>query len=309
MLRAAVLLGGLAACGAEVINVEANASYAAKIHTGARQALSWIADMVVFERPPRPPRKVEVAVVGFGRTGSTSFSAALKDLGYAPVHDDEAMEVADIYKAILPGTMSMDQINDELGKRGFDVPMVPLHKYVEWLATRPDIKVVLTVRDKRKWAESYTAIAVTGMLPEWRPFCWIQAIADLTEFNRELVVNVPTNGHPELLTDLPTLEAGYDAWVDFVRRTVPKERLLEFNVKQGWEPLCAFLGKPVPAQPFPHINDRVVVDAVIKVFVLIAWIWPLLFASPLLLLWCCCRRCCRPAGGAQAAASEAKKRA
>ena len=36
---------------------------------------------------------------------------------------------------------------------------------------------------------------------------------------------------------------------------VPPERLLVFEPKQGWEPLCAFLGKPVPDQPFPHIND------------------------------------------------------
>lgn len=36
---------------------------------------------------------------------------------------------------------------------------------------------------------------------------------------------------------------------------VPPEKLLVFEVKQGWEPLCKFLGKPVPDQPFPHVND------------------------------------------------------
>ena len=41
-----------------------------------------------------------------------------------------------------------------------------------------------------------------------------------------------------------------------VRRDVPPDRLLVFDVREGWEPLCAFLGVPVPeGKPFPHVND------------------------------------------------------
>lgn len=36
---------------------------------------------------------------------------------------------------------------------------------------------------------------------------------------------------------------------------MPEERLLEFNVRQGWGPLREFLGVPVPDAPFPRIND------------------------------------------------------
>lgn len=39
-----------------------------------------------------------------------------------------------------------------------------------------------------------------------------------------------------------------------VRGMVPKDRLLEWSVDDGWEPLCEFLGKPVPEEPFPHTN-------------------------------------------------------
>lgn len=39
-----------------------------------------------------------------------------------------------------------------------------------------------------------------------------------------------------------------------VRNLVPKERLLEWAIEDGWEPLCEFLGKPVPNEPFPHVN-------------------------------------------------------
>lgn len=39
-----------------------------------------------------------------------------------------------------------------------------------------------------------------------------------------------------------------------IRGIVPPERLLEWSVEDGWEPLCEFLGKEVPSEPFPHVN-------------------------------------------------------
>ncbi len=41
-----------------------------------------------------------------------------------------------------------------------------------------------------------------------------------------------------------------------VREAIPPERLLVFDVAEGWEPLCSFLGVPVPAGPFPHRNAK-----------------------------------------------------
>ena len=40
-----------------------------------------------------------------------------------------------------------------------------------------------------------------------------------------------------------------------VQENVPADRLLVWSVSDGWEPLCEFLGLPVPDQPFPHLND------------------------------------------------------
>ena len=47
----------------------------------------------------------------------------------------------------------------------------------------------------------------------------------------------------------------YNNWVNYVKETVPPSRLLIFEPKQGWEPLCKFLNKPIPEEPFPHVND------------------------------------------------------
>jgi len=48
-----------------------------------------------------------------------------------------------------------------------------------------------------------------------------------------------------------------------VQNALPKQRVLVYEVKQGWEPLCAFLGVPVPSTPFPHVNSREEMKAMI----------------------------------------------
>jgi hypothetical protein len=70
----------------------------------------------------------------------------------------------------------------------------------------------------------------------------------------------------------------YNQWLEEVKQTVPKDRLLIFNVKQGWKPLCEFLEVPIPENPFPHENEKKVfrkmlwrVDAVGKIIV---WLLP-----------------------------------
>ena len=47
----------------------------------------------------------------------------------------------------------------------------------------------------------------------------------------------------------------FTEWQEQVKKEIPPERLLVFEVKDGWEPLCQFLGIPVPQEPFPNAND------------------------------------------------------
>ena len=46
----------------------------------------------------------------------------------------------------------------------------------------------------------------------------------------------------------------YREYNERVQTVIPKERLLVYNVKQGWEPLCMFLGCEVPQESFPWVN-------------------------------------------------------
>jgi hypothetical protein len=52
--------------------------------------------------------------------------------------------------------------------------------------------------------------------------------------------------------------AFYEQHAERVKAGVPADRLLVFSADQGWEPLCRFLGVPVPAAAYPEANDRAV---------------------------------------------------
>lgn len=62
----------------------------------------------------------------------------------------------------------------------------------------------------------------------------------------------------------PVAEAAKgDIPTEDVKAAVPPDQLLIFTVDQGWEPLCKFLGVPVPVGPFPNVNDRAQIKKVI----------------------------------------------
>jgi hypothetical protein len=44
--------------------------------------------------------------------------------------------------------------------------------------------------------------------------------------------------------------------IEEVKRIIPAHRLLVLEIGSGWEPLCQFLGKEVPDEPYPRTNDR-----------------------------------------------------
>jgi hypothetical protein len=56
--------------------------------------------------------------------------------------------------------------------------------------------------------------------------------------------------------DTAGLMKAFVAHNEAVKAAIPAERMLVFQVKDGWSPLCDFLGVPAPADPFPRTNDR-----------------------------------------------------
>jgi hypothetical protein len=73
---------------------------------------------------------------------------------------------------------------------------------------------------------------------------------------------------------------------EHVRNVVPRERLLEFGAKDGWGPLCTFLGRDVPREEYPHRNDRKAANLLIRSFLVYGvGVWIAVVVGGLGLLW------------------------
>jgi hypothetical protein len=194
---------------------------------------------------------LEVIGAGFGRTGTLSLKVALERLGFGPCHhmteliDDQ--EQIDLWERVVTdGYRDWDEVY-----RGYraTVDWPGASYWRELVEHFSAAKVILTVRDPKSWYESargsiYQAVAIRPEDPIGRR---------RRDFVGRLVWDGDFGGGFEDADHAMTVFAEHN---EAVRRTVPAGRLLEFDVRQGWGPLCDFLGVPVPDEPFPRTNDR-----------------------------------------------------
>ena len=190
---------------------------------------------------------------GFGRTGTLSLQAALETLGYAPCYHMVEVarhpEHADVWARAGRG----ERIDWRRFLGGYAAAVDwPASAFWRELASAfPAARIILTVRPSTSWYASFRETIVDktlGLAPP--PSSPLRAIYDLTQ---ELIFNGVFGGRP---ADEQHARSVYDAHNRDVADSVPPERLLVYDLAAGWAPLCAFLSKPVPPEPFPHLNTR-----------------------------------------------------
>ena len=228
--------------------------------------------------------EIKIVGLGLGRTGTTSLVVALEILGYAAVHDDEQTELTDLYAAEDREEIDMDEFHEILGLRGYNATFKTAGCH--WVERHPEVKAILTVRDDPdKYVDSWLVAAPFVEILERRPFRWMATVDELMEsFESEYKMET-TGGHPENFLDRDALRQNYVEYVNAVQESIPSERLLTFNVKQGWGPLCKYLGHPIPEGiPFPHVHTRAKLQGEMDFLRMITWIWPLAIALPLIFI-------------------------
>ena len=213
---------------------------------------------------------MQVIGSGFGRTGTLSLKAALEILGFDPCyHMEEVIKRPSHVK--LWQQIGQDQpVPWEAIFDGFQatVDFPASSFYRELLAHYPDAKVIHTVRDPERWYDS-TAETIYGAathFPAWS-LKLIPPLGHFAEMQERLIWQKLFNGR---FPDRPYAIKIFNQYTNNVRQHVPPEKLLVFQVKKGWEPLCTFLNLPVPDVPFPHVNDR---EAMLRRFKLIRLIF------------------------------------
>lgn len=197
---------------------------------------------------------LEVIGAGFGRTGTLSMKKALEELGYRKTHHmndvlTNPKQVELWHEVGLGKPPQWDRIFDGY-MACVDFPSATYYR--ELLAHYPDAKVVLTVRDFDRWYESAsnTIFRMTQVGPSWLNL--VPAARTAREMTDATVWDRVFAGR---FADRKYTRQVFHDYIDNVKASVPPDRLLVFEVKQGWEPLCAFLDKPVPQTMFPHAND------------------------------------------------------
>lgn len=196
---------------------------------------------------------LEVISSGFGRTGTSSLKVALEMLGLGPCHHmDEVLgdpaQVA-LWQAYTAGK-PMDVAEFFTGYRS-QVDFPGAHIWRETAARYPRAKVIHSVRPEEKWWKSYSQ-TIAKLNATHRDMALPPHIHDMLDVADELFTRRTLGGDPN---DREACIAAFRARQADVEATIPAERLLIFDVTQGWEPLCAFLELPVPDQPFPRRND------------------------------------------------------
>jgi hypothetical protein len=210
---------------------------------------------------------MEVLSLGCPRTGTLSMQEAYSMLGYAyPYHFSSVfdnIQDADMWQeafnAKFRGGPALDwrkHFDSLLGHSSVvaDAPAVLFWK--ELVEAYPDAKVVLVERDIEKWLPSCETLLVgilnpvAGYVLRYTDPTWTGRWNGLGRSWVEALF-----GSTSLATAKANAVGRYEAHYAAIRATVPADRLLEYKLGSGWQPLCKFLGRPEPDAPFPHRNE------------------------------------------------------
>lgn len=201
---------------------------------------------------------LDVIGAGLGRTGTLSTKRALEMVGFERCY--HMLEVArNPEHPLVWSRAAADEAVD------WDAVFEGYRATTDWPAcafwpelTRayPDAKVLLTVRDAKDWCASFRDTVARVIV---RPFA--PGAEGILEMAEQVILGATLEG---ALGDDDHLIACYERHNQRVIDAVDPDKLLVFDVRDGWEPLCAFLERPVPDEPFPNLNDRAFFHAMVE---------------------------------------------
>ena len=206
---------------------------------------------------------MKVIGVGFGRTGTMSLKAALEQLGAGPCFHmidlimgaNKERDLAQWVKVAADDPVDWHEVFDGW-EATVDWPAAA--RWREICAAFPDAPVLLNVREFESWYASVAntilavklaaqsgAVAPDANRPQPDPRLW--GVIDA------LIWEGDFQGRFE---DKAWVRQMYDDRIAEIEATIGPERLTIWSLgEDGWEPLAAMLGVPVPDEPFPRLHD------------------------------------------------------
>jgi len=227
----------------------------------------------VVDTLPENRKKCIIIGAGYCRTGTTSLKKALEILGYDPCF--HMFEVAFGNKKIVEAFEkkfgdkddgSLKEIFEllETYKATTDHPMCLF--WEEILNEFPNSKVILTVRSDESW---YKSVIDTVLVNNLNKVSFGQKVLHFFYSHFSRVSNMCKNMfNRNFNSDFSkeNLMKVYNQHNKNVEEKCPKEKLLKFEVKDGWKPLCDFLQKKIPKVDFPNENEQAVFQKRFRIF-------------------------------------------
>ncbi|KAH8873635.1 Cell wall integrity and stress response component 1 [Schistosoma japonicum] len=219
----------------------------------------------------REEEELDLVVIGagLGRTGTNSLKIALELLYKKPcyhlkeIYLHQHSHIAKWIELDKKLKESPDKIDKALCHKIFkgyiaaiDHPACAYYK--ELLELYPKSKVVLTVRDPEIWLAGCRSTILPRDIdkPRTWSFQFLRKCIGLSQFHELFLINCRrVFGEQMDFSNDTSMLNGFVEWNQNVIQSVPSDRLLKFDISQGWEPLCKFLQLPIPDCPFPHVNE------------------------------------------------------
>ncbi len=208
---------------------------------------------------------LKVIGTGLGRTGTHSLKLALEHLGFGKCyHMMELFQKPQGLKYFKKAERNESVNWDELFKGYSAAVDYPVARYYKQITQYyPEAKVIHSIRDPEEWYESASATIFWAS----KPYSFrILKLAIHLPFSPEARKRIPVLFYNRRLSryefgnDLKNKKKvieRFNRHTEEVLSVIPKEQLLIFDPKTGWDPLCRFLNVPVPSRQFPKSNTRI----------------------------------------------------
>lgn len=195
---------------------------------------------------------LKVIGAGLGRTSTMSLKFALEKLLGGPCyHMVELFEHLEEHLPYWEAAARNEAVEWDKVFDGF-VAAVDEPVSTRWQSITeyyPDALVILSVRDPDSWWKSANE---TIFQVKQRPR---ESMSPARQRWLDMIMKIYDEQYPDGFTDARAAKSSFVAHIERVRAAIPSERLLVWEVSQGWEPICDALGLPVPDEPFPRSNS------------------------------------------------------
>jgi hypothetical protein len=208
---------------------------------------------------------IKIIGAGLPRTGTTTLKRSLETLGYSKTYHMKELLVNPDKLSLWhtleeTGTTDWDTLYDGF-EASVDFPCYPWYK--EHMIRYPDAKVILTVRPFEAWYKSAMSTIWTAgpqNLPEKLSMLWKVAtnsrVRKVVGCIKLVKKSLWVNHFEGRFEDKSYAEEIFNKHIADVKAHVPADKFLVYDVRDGWGPLCNFLGFPEPAEPLPHLNKK-----------------------------------------------------